>query len=140
MHTIDLSRFVEAQKDDFTIALNEIKSGRKISHWMWYIFPQIAGLGKSSTSIYFSIKNIQEAEAYLMHPILGIRLVEISTALLKLATQNPIQIFGNIDAMKLQSSVTLFALLNPTNPVFQQVLDKYFAGKMDEKTKYLLGN
>ncbi|HQV79058.1 MAG TPA: DUF1810 domain-containing protein [Chitinophagales bacterium] len=140
MHTIDLSRFVEAQKDDFTIALNEIKSGRKISHWMWYIFPQIAGLGKSSTSIYFSIKNIQEAEAYLMHPILGIRLVEISTALLKLATQNPIQIFGNIDAMKLQSSMTLFALLNPTNPVFQQVLDKYFAGKMDEKTKYLLGN
>lgn len=140
MHTIDLSRFVEAQKDDFTIALNEIKSGRKISHWMWYIFPQIAGLGKSSTSIYFSIKNIQEAEAYLIHPILGIRLVEISTALLKLATQNPIQIFGNIDAMKLQSSVTLFALLNPTNPVFQQVLDKYFAGKMDEKTKYLLGN
>ena len=140
MHTIDLSRFVEAQKDDFTIALNEIKSGRKISHWMWYIFPQIAGLGKSSTSIYFSIKNIQEAEAYLIHPILGIRLVEISTALLKLATQNPIQIFGNIDAMKLQSSMTLFALLNPTNPVFQQVLDKYFAGKMDEKTKYLLGN
>ena len=140
MHTIDLSRFVEAQKDDFTIALNEIKSGRKISHWMWYIFPQIAGLGNSSTSIYFSIKNIQEAEAYLMHPILGIRLVEISTALLKLATQNPIQIFGNIDAMKLQSSMTLFALLNPTNPVFQQVLDKYFAGKMDEKTKYLLGN
>jgi len=140
MHTIDLSRFVEAQKDDFTIALNEIKSGRKISHWMWYIFPQIAGLGNSSTSIYFSIKNIQEAEAYLIHPILGIRLVEISTALLKLATQNPIQIFGNIDAMKLQSSVTLFALLNPTNPVFQQVLDKYFAGKMDEKTKYLLGN
>ena len=140
MHTIDLSRFVEAQKDDFTIALNEIKSGRKISHWMWYIFPQIAGLGKSSTSIYFSIKNIQEAEAYLMHPILGIRLVEISTALLKLATQNPIQIFGNIDAMKLQSSMTLFALLNPTNPVFQQVLDKYFAGKMDEETKYLLGN
>ena len=97
MHTIDLSRFVEAQKDDFTIALNEIKSGRKISHWMWYIFPQIAGLGNSSTSIYFSIKNIQEAEAYLIHPILGIRLVEISTALLKLATQNPIQIFGNID-------------------------------------------
>ena len=140
MHTIDLSRFVEAQKDDFTIALNEIKSGRKISHWMWYIFPQIAGLGKSSTSIYFSIKNKQEAEAYLIHPILGIRLVEISTALLKLATQNPIQIFGNIDAMKLQSSMTLFALLNPTNPVFQQVLDKYFAGKMDEKTKYLLGN
>ena len=140
MHTIDLSRFVEAQKDDFTIALNEIKSGRKISHWMWYIFPQIAGLGNSSTSIYFSIKNIQEAEAYLIHPILGIRLVEISTALLKLATQNPIQILGNIDAMKLQSSVTLFALLNPTNPVFQQVLDKYFAGKMDEKTKYLAGN
>jgi uncharacterized protein (DUF1810 family) len=68
MHTIDLSRFVEAQKDDFTIALNEIKSGRKISHWMWYIFPQIAGLGNSSTSIYFSIKNIQEAEAYLIHP------------------------------------------------------------------------
>lgn len=140
MHTIDLSRFVEAQKDDFTIALSEIKSGRKISHWMWYIFPQIAGLENSSTSIYFSIKNIQEAEAYLIHPILGIRLVEISTALLKLATQNPIQIFGNIDAMKLQSSMTLFALLNPTNPVFQQVLDKYFAGKMDEKTKYLAGN
>lgn len=140
MHTIDLSRFVEAQKDDFTIALSEIKSGRKISHWMWYIFPQIAGLGNSSTSIYFSIKNKQEAEAYLIHPILGIRLVEISTALLKLATQNPIQIFGNIDAMKLQSSMTLFALLNPTNPVFQQVLDKYFAGKMDEETKYLLGN
>lgn len=135
----DLQRFLEAQEDDFELALSEIKSGRKESHWMWYIFPQIAGLGFSSTSIFYAIKDLTEAEEYLNHPILGERLIEISEALLEIKGKTAFQIFGSPDDMKLKSSMTLFAALNETNPIFQKVLDKYFDGAKDELTMQILG-
>ena len=136
----DLQRFLEAQEEDFSIALSEIKSGRKQSHWMWYIFPQIAGLGFSSTSRFYAIKDFAEAEEYLNHPILGERLIKISEALLEIEGKTAHQIFGSPDDMKLKSSMTLFAELKETNPVFQKVLDKYFDGETDERTLQILGN
>lgn len=130
----NLSRFLEAQKDAYEIALKEIKTGRKTSHWMWYIFPQIKGLGQSETSKYYAIKDIREAQEYLDHEILRTRLIDISNALLKLQTNNPVEVFGHIDSVKLKSSMTLFSLIENTNPVFQKVLDKYFDGGKDENT------
>lgn len=130
----DLQRFLEAQEDDFKIALSEIRNGRKQSHWMWYIFPQIAGLGFSSTSRFYAIKDLTEAGEYLRHPILGKRLIEISEALLEIEGKTASQIFGSPDDMKLKSSMTLFASLDKTNPVFQQVLDQYYGGAKDERT------
>jgi uncharacterized protein (DUF1810 family) len=135
----DLQRFLEAQEDDFELALSEIKSGRKESHWMWYIFPQIAGLGFSSTSRFYAIKDLREAEDYLQHPILGERLIEISEALLEIEGKTAAQIFSSPDDMKLKSSMTLFGSLKDTNPVFQKVLDKYFDGKKDERTRQIIG-
>lgn len=135
----DLNRFLEAQEEDFAIALSEIKSGRKQSHWMWYIFPQIAGLGFSSTSRFYAIKDLAEAEAYLHHPVLGSRLLEISEALLEIEDKTAHQIFGSPDDLKLKSSMTLFAALNETNHVFQKVLDKYFDGANDERTLQIIG-
>ena len=134
----DLKRFLEAQEDDFEIALAEIKRGRKQSHWMWYIFPQIAGLGFSSTSKFYAIKDRAEAESYLAHPILGKRLIEISNALLKVEEKTANQIFGSPDDIKLKSSMMLFGALENTNPVFQKILDKYFNGAKDEKTLELI--
>ena len=134
----DLKRFLEAQEDDFASALAEIKRGRKQSHWMWYIFPQIAGLGFSSTSKFYAIKNIAEAENYLAHPVLGERLIEISEALLEIEGRTAHQIFGSPDDMKLKSSMTLFGALENTNPVFQRVLGKYFDGVKDRKTLELI--
>jgi len=134
-----LTRFVTAQKTDFDTALAEVRNGRKRSHWMWYIFPQVDGLGYSETSRFYSIKNIEEATAYLEHPVLGTRLVEICHELVKLPGNDPARIFGTPDDIKLRSSMTLFALLENSNPVFRQVLDKYFHGQMDEKTAMLLG-
>lgn len=134
----DLQRFLEAQNRDYDTALSEIKKGRKTSHWMWYIFPQIAGLGSSSTSRFYSIRNKKEAEQYLHHPVLGKRLIEISQALLQLKTDDAHSIFGNPDDMKLRSSMTLFAVIPETDPVFQAVLDKYFGGKKDTATLQIL--
>ena len=134
----DLSRFTEAQKNDFTAALTEIKRGRKQSHWMWYIFPQIAGLGFSSTSKFYAIKDRGEAESYLSHPMLGRRLIEISNALLEIEDKTANQIFGSPDDVKLKSSMMLFAALDETNAVFQKVLDKYFDGAKDHRTLELL--
>ncbi|MDR2705380.1 MAG: DUF1810 domain-containing protein [Planctomycetaceae bacterium] len=134
----NLERFIEAQRMDYQQALSEIKNGRKQSHWMWYIFPQIAGLGFSETSHFYAIRDLDEATAYFRHKILGTRLVEISEALLQLPTNNAHQIFGSPDDMKLQSSMTLFSLVESTNPVFQAVLDKFFNGKPDQKTIQLL--
>lgn len=134
----DLKRFLDEQEEDFAIALSEIKRGRKQSHWMWYIFPQIAGLGFSSTSKFFAIKDLTEAESYLEHPVLGQRLIEISTALLEIEDKTAPQIFGSPDDMKLKSSMTLFGALKNTNPVFQSVLDKYFNGTKDQRTLELL--
>jgi len=135
----DLNRFIDAQKDDFERALSEIRAGRKQSHWMWYIFPQIAGLGFSSTSKFYAIRNKTEAESYLAHPTLGRRLVEISNALLEIDGKTAHQIFGNPDDLKLKSSMTLFGALENTDPVFQKVLDKYFDGAADQRTLDLLG-
>ena len=135
----DLTRFEIAQKTDYETALAEIKNGRKTSHWMWYIFPQIAGLGLTDTSRFYAIKDQEEAAEYLKHPVLGKRLVTISRELLKLKSNNARMIFGVPDDMKLRSSMTLFALIPDADPVFQMVLDKYFDGQMDTQTRRILG-
>lgn len=135
----DLKRFLDAQEDDFEIALSEIKSGRKQSHWMWYIFPQIDGLGFSYTSKLYAIKDLNEAKNFLEHPILGERLIEISEVLLEIEDKTAYRIFGSPDDMKLKSSMTLFGALENTDPVFQKVLDKYFDGAKDDKTLKLIG-
>jgi uncharacterized protein (DUF1810 family) len=134
----DLQRFMKAHKQDFQTALAEIRQGRKSSHWMWYIFPQIKGLGFSETSKYYAIENIEEAQEFLNHPELGKNLLAISSALLKLDTKNASSIFGTPDDMKLFSSMTIFSLVPATNQIFQQVLDKFFGGKKDNKTIELL--
>lgn len=134
----DLKRFTEVQEEDYADALAEIKAGRKLSHWMWYIFPQITGLGFSSTSRFYAIKDRSEAEEYLEHPVLGSHLIEISNALLEIEDKTANEIFGSPDDMKLKSSMTLFGALDDTDPVFQQVLDKYYDGAKDQKTLELL--
>ena len=134
----DLKRFLDEQEEDFARALGEIRRGRKQSHWMWYIFPQIAGLGMSSTSKFFAIKTKAEAAEFLAHPVLGQRLVEISEALLEIEEKTAHQIFGSPDDLKLKSSMTLFGALKETNPIFQQVLDKYFNGAKDDRTLQLI--
>ncbi len=135
----NLSRFVQAQEDDYQQALAEIRSGRKRSHWMWYIFPQIDGLGFSSTSRRYSIKSIAEAEAYLSHPGLGPRLVECVEAALGVEGRSALEIFGSPDEMKLRSCATLFACVAPAGSVFHRLIDKYFQGRRDDKTLRLLG-
>jgi uncharacterized protein (DUF1810 family) len=134
----DLNRFLTAQEKDYATALAEIRGGRKRSHWMWYIFPQIAGLGFSETSKFYAIKDKAEAEAYLNHPVLGKRLVEISGALIELKYDHATRIFGSPDDMKLKSSMTLFAGLPGADPVFTQVLAKFFNGIPDWETRRLL--
>lgn len=140
MGSFDLQRFIDAQGHDYATAFNEIKGGRKRSHWMWYIFPQIQGLGFSETSRFYALKNKSEAAAFLHHPVLGSRLIEISNALLKLDSNDAHQIFGSPDDLKLKSSMTLFASLKNTHPVFEAVLDKFFKGGKDEKTLTILAN
>jgi uncharacterized protein (DUF1810 family) len=135
----NLQRFLDAQQSDYAQALAEVKAGRKRSHWMWYIFPQVQGLGFSETSRYYGIKDLAEATAYLQHPVLGSRLVSICEELLKLPGSNATSIMGSPDDMKLKSSMTLFAAVPNTNAVFQQVLAKFFGGVQDNKTLQLLG-
>ncbi|RSK44762.1 DUF1810 domain-containing protein [Hymenobacter perfusus] len=134
----NLQRFLDAQQRDYAVALAEIQTGRKRSHWMWYIFPQMQGLGYSETARFYAIQNRQEAEGYLRHPVLGPRLQEISTALLALESTDATRIMGSPDDVKLKSSMTLFAALEGAHPVFQQVLDKFFAGASDAKTLQIL--
>ncbi len=114
--------------------MEEIKKGKKRSHWMWYIFPQIQGLGFSETSKYYAIRDLQEADEFLKHPLLGIRLINICQALLNQSDNDASKIFGSPDDLKLKSSMTLFASLKETNPVFQMVLDKFFNGTRDART------
>ena len=133
-----LDRFLDAQRGDYAAALAEVRRGRKTSHWMWYIFPQIAGLGQSSTARYYSIRDLEEAREYYAHPVLGQRLREISGALLDLRGSDPVAVFGGIDSMKLKSSMTLFAVAAPDDPLFQQVLDKYYGGEQDALTLRIL--
>ncbi len=134
----NLQRFIDAQEIDYPRALAEIKNGRKQSHWMWYIFPQIAGLGLSETTKHYAINDINEATAYLEHPVLGARLIEISTALLQVNNKTAHDIFGSPDDRKLRSSMTLFSAVPNADPVFQAVLDKYFNGENDLKTVALI--
>ena len=133
-----LQRFIEAQKADYAIALSEIQNGRKRSHWMWYIFPQIQGLGFSSTSKYYAIHNLAEATALLQHPELGSRLVQICQALLAGGGRDAHRIFGTPDDLKLKSSMTLFAAVPGADPVFEQVLKEFFGGVKDEQTLRIL--
>jgi uncharacterized protein (DUF1810 family) len=136
----DLERFVAAQDHGGTYeaAVAELRAGRKRSHWMWFVFPQIAGLGQSPISRRYAIGSLAEAQAYLAHEILGPRLVECARIVAGLNTPSAEDIFGGIDAMKLRSSMTLFARADPTNPVFGQVLEAYFGGEADEATDRLL--
>lgn len=128
-----LDRFISVQNYVYEEALTEIKQGEKKSHWMWFIFPQIIGLGESDNAVYYSIVNIEEATKFLSHEVLGKRLREITNELLKLKTNNPEEIFGEIDAMKLKSSMTLFDYVEE-NSIFDEVLKKYFNGQRDELT------
>ncbi len=134
----DLNRFLRAQEDDYDRALAEIRGGRKRSHWMWYIFPQIDGLAFSSTSKFYAIKSVEEAKAYLAHPILGPRLLECAEAALAVEGRSAKEIFGSPDDLKLRSCATLFASVSPSGSVFERVLDKYYEGQRDDKTLELL--
>jgi uncharacterized protein (DUF1810 family) len=129
-----LERFVEAQAGDYARALEEIRSGRKRTHWMWYIFPQISGLGTSATAQHYAIKDLAEAEQYLEHPILGPRLQESAEAVVAVEGRSASDIFGSPDDLKLRSSATLFALVSPPGSVFERLLAKYYHGERDRLT------
>ncbi len=139
MNSDSLQRFLTAQEQFYPSALVEIKNGRKVSHWMWFIFPQLKGLGFSPTSEFYGIKGIKEAKEYLEHPVLGERLREISAALMELKTNDALQVMGSPDHMKLKSSMTLFASVPGGDPIFEKVLEKYFSGEMDNKTLAMIG-
>jgi uncharacterized protein (DUF1810 family) len=133
-----LARFLNAQEWDYEVALGELKAGQKRSHWMWYIFPQIDGLGFSSTAKLYAIKSVEEAKAYLAHPVLGARLVESARAVLAIEGKTAQQILGTPDDLKLKSCATLFAQISPPDSVFEQVLAKYYGGERDTKTLQLI--
>lgn len=137
---MDLTRYIEAQEKQYAIALAEMKAGHKTSHWMWFIFPQIAGLGFSDVSKFYAIRNLEEAKAFLEHELLGKRLREISNVLLMKDTDNANLIFGSPDDIKLHSSMTLFAIADEDNPdnVFEKVVAKYFKWKYDRRTVEIL--
>ncbi len=142
----DLTRFIEAQAGhsvdgvDYDKALTEIRNGRKDTHWIWYIFPQLKALGKSSIAEFYGIQDLEEAKAYMEHPILGERLIEISSALLSLDTNNAVEVMSSTtDYRKLKSCMTLFGIVAESEEVFQKVLDKYYCGEKDDKTLGFLG-
>lgn len=137
--TYDLQRFKNAQERDYESALAEIRAGRKQSHWIWYVFPQLKGLGRSHMCARYGIDGIGEAKAYLADETLRSRLVEISQALLELGGNDPVAIMGHIDALKLRSCMTLFSCVPDSDPVFNAVLDKYYDGKPDQLTLKMLG-
>ena len=134
----DLSRFLEAQNNSYDTALREIRAGRKRSHWMWYIFPQIRGLGYSAMAQHYAIRDLGEAREYLQHPVLGPRLIEISEALLALDQSDPRRVMGSPDDLKLRSCMTLFQCAAPDQSVFGKVLDKFYGGRPDERTLEIL--
>ena len=135
-----MNRFVEAQRSTYERALAELRSGRKRSHWMWYVFPQLAGLGRSATSRRYAIRNAAEARAYLDHPVLGPRLIECAAAVLDIDGRSAYEIFGSPDDLKLHSCATLFARASPPGSVFARLLAKYFGGREDEATVRLLAS
>ena len=135
MKTYDLERFVKAQEYDYSAALAEIKAGHKRSHWIWYIFPQLKGLGRSHYAQFYGLDGIDEARAYLEYQVLGARLKEICEALMQLKSSDPSEVMGGYpDDMKLQSCMTLFAEISEGDSVFHRVLGKFFGGKTDAKT------
>jgi uncharacterized protein (DUF1810 family) len=134
----NLQRFVQAQQDDYTRALAEIRCGRKQSHWMWFVFPQFDGLGFSAMSRRYAVKSLDEAKAYLAHPLLGPRLLECAAAVLAVEGRSATDIFDSPDDIKLCSSATLFAHVSPDGSVFHRLLDKYFQGLADERTIALI--
>lgn len=136
---VALERFINAQNAHFSQALAEIRSGSKRSHWMWFIFPQLDGLGSSTMAKYYGIKDIEEAGQFLQHPLLGSNLLEITRALYDLSGKTAEEIFGYPDHLKLRSSMTLFAQIEESNAIFQHVLSKYFGGSPDPLTLQLLG-
>jgi uncharacterized protein (DUF1810 family) len=132
----DLQRFVDAQDGGgtYAAALAELRAGRKRSHWMWFVLPQLAGLGRSATAQHYALSGLPEARAYLAHPVLGPRLVECARALVELDGADPVAVLGSVDAQKLRSSMTLFAAAAPEEPLFSRVLDQYFGGAHDPAT------
>jgi uncharacterized protein (DUF1810 family) len=137
----DLQRFVSAQDagGTYDAALRELRAGRKTSHWMWFVLPQLARLGRSSTARRYALSGPDEARAYLAHPVLGPRLLECARALTALGTSDPVAVLGSVDAQKLRSSMTLFSVVAPQEPVFREVLDRCFGGQDDSLTRELLG-
>ncbi len=135
----DLNRFISAQEGVYDRALAELRGGLKRTHWMWYIFPQIDGLGHSPTTRQYSIKSLEEARQYLAHPVLGARLVECAEAVLAVSGLSAADIFGHPDDWKLQSSMTLFELVSGPGSAFERVLDKYYQGKRDARTLQIVG-
>ena len=135
----DLARFLDAQKSVYEQALTEVEAGRKRSHWMWFIFPQLAGLGSSAISERYAIRSLAEARAYLEHPALGSRLVECAKAAASVPARTARDIFGSPDDMKLRSCATLFAHVSPEGSIFHRLLEKYFKGAPDRRTLELLG-
>ena len=133
-----LDRFVQAQTLMYSTTLREIKNGKKVSHWMWYMFPQLRGLGTSFMANMYGISGLAEAKAYLAHPVLSGRLYELCGELLKHKDKTALEIFGDIDEMKLKSSMTLFALTSEDYTIFDEVLENFFGGEMDEVTVKLI--
>ena len=134
----NLARFLNAQENSYAAALSEIRAGKKQSHWIWYVFPQIKGLGSSSNSEFYGLVSLAEARAYLNHPLLGQRLKEATAVLLVHRSQNVTSILGEIDALKFKSCLTLFSLADPSEPLFNDALEYFFSGKRDEHTIELL--
>lgn len=134
----DLDRFLEAQRETYGNALEEIRAGNKQTHWMWFIFPQLRGLGFTDYNIFYGIENLNEASLYLNHPILGNRLVEITKAMLEIESKTALEILGSPDERKLRSCMTLFSLVPDAPDCFTQVLEKYYNGIKDEKTLQIL--
>ena len=139
MDTFNLERFVEAQSSSYDQVCDELRAGHKRSHWIWFIFPQMRGLGHSEMAQYFGISSRQEAEAYLQHPVLGARLRECTGLVVGVDGRSVDQIFGYPDNLKFHSSMSLFASVAPDEPVFQQALQKYFGGELDPNTVARLG-
>lgn len=138
MSNESLDRFTDAQKGTYERALREMKNGCKESHWMWYIFPQLRGLGYSDMAFRYGICGRKEAEQYLAHPVLGARLIEITEALLASGTNDPVRVFGYTDSLKLRSSMTLFAEVSEPDSVFHRVLAHYYGGAPDQTTLKML--
>ena len=136
----DLARFLDAQNKLYLTALSEIKKGKKETHWMWFIFPQVKGLGKSDTANLYAIADLKEASEFLEHPILGKHLIEISELLLTFKRKSADGILGDLDARKLRSSMTLFSMTENANPIFQEILDAFFSGETDPLTLSIINS